>query len=87
MLQIKQSSLLGLTNSENDINMFFFSTVIGFSQREYTLEERPHPHRLQVQPVRGFLPQDMALTVTAMAGTACMMVTSPALRLKVDYEN
>ena len=45
--------------------------VIGFAQETYTLREQTAPYTLQVMAVRGFLPQDMVLGVTAIPETAC----------------
>ena len=45
--------------------------VIGFAQESYVLREQTAPYTLRVEAVRGFLPQDMVLGVTAIPGTAC----------------
>ena len=45
--------------------------VIGFEQDLYTLSERAAPYSLSVTTVRGFLPQDLVLEVSAIPDTAC----------------
>ena len=45
--------------------------VIGFEQDLYTLSERTAPYSLSVTTVRGFLPQDLVLGVSAIPDTAC----------------
>lgn len=45
--------------------------VIGFEQEVYTLSERAASYSLSVTTVRGFLPQDLALRVSAIPDTAC----------------
>ena len=55
----------------NITSLLSMSAVIGFEQEVYTLSERAASYSLLVTTVRGFLPQDLVLGVSAIPGTAC----------------
>ena len=60
--------------------------VIGFDQEVYTLSERAALYSLSVTTVRGFLPQDLVLGVSAIPDTACENTTHTGFHLSDFYK-
>ena len=71
MIVIIVSLLLSHWTSVNITSLLSMSAVIGFEQEVYTLSERAASYSLSVTTVRGFLPQDLVLGVSAIPDTAC----------------